>query len=36
MAKNRFPMAGMGGVNFSQMMKQAQKLQQDMMKIQED
>lgn len=36
MAKNRFPMAGMGGANFSQMMKQAQKLQQDMMKIQED
>ena len=33
MAKNRFPM---GGANFNQMMKQAQKLQQDMLKMQED
>lgn len=36
MAKNRFPMGGMGGMNMNQMMKQAQKLQQDMLKMQED
>lgn len=36
MAKNRFPMGGMGGMNMNQMMKQAQKMQQDMLKMQED
>ena len=36
MAKNRFPMGGMGGANFNQMMKQAQKMQQDMIKMQEE
>ena len=35
MAKGRFP-AGMGGMNMNQMMKQAQKMQQDMMKMQEE
>ena len=36
MAKNRFPMGGMGGMNMNQMMKQAQKMQQDMIKMQEE
>ncbi len=36
MAKNRFPMGGMGGMNMNQLMKQAQKMQQDMMKAQDD
>lgn len=36
MAKNKFPMGGMGSMNMNHMMKQAQKLQQDMMKMQED
>ena len=37
MAKNRFPMGGgMGGAQFNQMMKQAQKMQQDMIKMQEE
>ncbi len=36
MAKNKFPMGGMGGMNMNQLMKQAQKMQQDMMKAQDD
>lgn len=36
MAKGKFNMGGMGGANFNQMIKQAQKLQQDMLKVQED
>ena len=36
MAKNKFPMGMGGGANFNQMIKQAQKLQQDMLKMQED
>ncbi len=35
MAKGRFP-GGMGGMNMNQMMKQAQKMQQDMLKMQEE
>lgn len=34
MAKGNFP--GMGGANMQQMMKQAQKMQQDMAKLQEE
>jgi DNA-binding YbaB/EbfC family protein len=34
MAKGGFP--GMGGMNMQQMMKQAQKMQQDMARMQED
>lgn len=36
MAKNRFPMGGMGGANMNQMMKQAKKMQEDMLKMQEE
>lgn len=36
MAKNKFPMGGMGGANMNQMIKQAQKMQQDMLKMQEE
>jgi len=36
MAKNKFPMGGMGGPNMNQMIKQAQKMQQDMLKMQEE
>ena len=36
MAKNRFPMGGMGAPNMNQMMKQAQKMQQEMLKMQEE
>ena len=36
MAKNRFPMGGMGAPNMNQMIKQAQKMQQDMLKMQEE
>ncbi|MBR4030277.1 MAG: YbaB/EbfC family nucleoid-associated protein [Clostridia bacterium] len=37
MAKNRFPMGGMGGApNMNQMIKQAQKMQQDILKLQEE
>ena len=36
MAKGRFPMGGMGGANMNQMIKQAQKMQQDMLKMQEE
>lgn len=35
MAKNRFPMGGMGG-NMNNMIKQAQKMQQEMMKMQDE
>lgn len=37
MARNKFPMGGMGmGGNMNQMIKQAQKMQQDMLKMQEE
>ena len=36
MAKNKFPMGGKGGANMNQMIKQAQKMQQDMLKMQEE
>lgn len=36
MAKGKFPMGGMGGANMNQMIKQAQKMQQDMLKMQEE
>ena len=36
MAKNKFPMGGIGGANMNQMIKQAQKMQQDMLKMQEE
>lgn len=37
MAKNRFPMGGMGmGGNMNNMIKQAQKMQQEMMKMQDE
>ena len=37
MAKSRIPMGmGMGGANMNNMIKQAQKMQQDMLKMQEE
>ncbi len=35
MAKQRFPMGGMGGMNMNNMIKQAQKMQEDLLKSQE-
>ena len=35
MARQRFPMGGMGGMNMNNMIKQAQKMQEDLLKAQE-
>ena len=36
MARQRFPMGAMGGANMNNMIKQAQKMQQEMMKMQSE
>ncbi len=35
MARPKFPMGGMGGMNMNNMLKQAQKMQEDLLKAQE-
>ena len=35
MARQKFPMGGMGGMNMNNMIKQAQKMQEDLLKAQE-